>query len=800
MTMTNWNIYLGEKAAERADRIHFSNPQEVHLSLDHFLNHLATSEKPILSRRLKNQLVFLGITQTKLRYFTKLNKNPFLTPLFSEAIARLQAEGLTPENLEPILETTGSLKEYDLHQVFKKYEESKKELGVLDTLDQYAQASKHLSKNKGLGFVAKIIFHHFMETPTALKTLLKEIGKHFPKMTIEVREPPILSNEVLSNVSCFSLPSPHQEALWFCEQLLMAQENPSRTGILMGDNPLYYETIWEKLKPLGLTEGVSPFLKWKERPEGRRLLQAARQLRLTKKPPLVFLEKLLKEVSEENLYALLDKARFSFSRLDFGEWEEHLFLRWLEWTLDESPRRSLPNELEGIQWIGLNDGDFPNLDSLWVPGLSTDQFPLPTLPTFFADPIDRSKPEWSRLVLVFEDPKKTFAKQRRLFHAHLSGVTQGAWITLPRLSSFGKESTPSPLVWDFEITSLSTTSPHLYKEQPTHLTMIEIEKEREQDRLETKSFHADLAGNRLSYKAKNADYPFSATQLETYAACPFKFYAQRILKIPQVKEFSPEVDANDKGTLFHKVLETLFCCHLDLFLQARKNPRKKRELFEELTKICESVFAEYEKQLDYANRELYARLKERIERQAFAIIEQELEKAHPLPQELLPQYFETQFDLKLNDILLHGFIDRIDVDEKNRKFLVLDYKTGTTTNLSETLKEGLTLQLPIYIYATQKKILPDFSPIGGLLISIKTGERKHGLLDSAENGQYFQINKRNGSLMEREKLETAIDNALGFVTEYVEKIRNGYFSAQPKNCEAHCDYKEICRYAFKPKD
>ena len=35
---------------------------------------------------------------------------------------------------------------------------------------------------------------------------------------------------------------------------------------------------------------------------------------------------------------------------------------------------------------------------------------------------------------------------------------------------------------------------------------------------------------------------------------------------------------------------------------------------------------------------------------------------------------------------------------------------------------------------------------------------------------------------------------------YVQQIRLGFFSAQPKECKPSCDYKEICRYAGKPME
>ena len=50
-------------------------------------------------------------------------------------------------------------------------------------------------------------------------------------------------------------------------------------------------------------------------------------------------------------------------------------------------------------------------------------------------------------------------------------------------------------------------------------------------------------------------------------------------------------------------------------------------------------------------------------------------------------------------VKLRGKIDRIDLDEKNMKYSVIDYKTGSKAPLVKELREGFSLQLPVYLAA-----------------------------------------------------------------------------------------------------
>ena len=50
------------------------------------------------------------------------------------------------------------------------------------------------------------------------------------------------------------------------------------------------------------------------------------------------------------------------------------------------------------------------------------------------------------------------------------------------------------------------------------------------------------------------DKEYSISQLETYAKCPYKYFAERVLKLKPLEEPSEEIEALEMGSLLHNIL------------------------------------------------------------------------------------------------------------------------------------------------------------------------------------------------------------------------------------------------------
>lgn len=815
-------VLPSEKAAERKRREGFAKSKEsvwvgeTVFALPHFLRELAQPQRAILKRVTQKHLLSFCLSKAPLRYFDRLKKFPSLARPFLDAIRQLKLFCISPEALAELLKESGSLKEYDLQLIYRGYEKLKEQLNLLDEEDLYEAAVQKLTKDVWLKPMRSLIIENFLDSPPALSNLLKKIKKTYPALAIQTLAIPPRAASKLKQVQLFSLPTPWQETNWFLYQLqkLLKQNIPlHEIGILYSGETNYYEAIWQKLKNLELVQDPSPFLAWRATNLGRKVLAEAAKLSFREATLDEWIQALLPLLKPwEELAKLFEGLRFHDTLLPLGKVNQPDWLAWVAEALEEKPSRRTPEMLSGLQWLDGNEGDFPKIKFLWVPGLVEGQFPSLSPLSFFQDKRDRSQKAWRQLCEAFAEPQTVFTKKQKTFHYFLAQA-ETAWLTTPRLDSFGQDVAASAFTWDFAATQVIPSVPPPWLAEAEALRSQEnlkltfgIETERRLDRLQTKSFHAWLEEKKWQEKVAptQPQHIFSPSQLETYAQCPFKYYSNRVLGIPQQKEYAPELDPDDRGTLFHECLETFLKENVGLYLQARSEEEKEPILWQKLTETVNAVFQRRSLELVHAHPELYEQLKQKTLAQAKKYLSKELAGARNLEAPLQPEYFEWGFGeklenaLKLENTYLGGRVDRIDRDASAKRFLVIDYKTGSIGKYQEKRLKGLALQLPLYILAVRTLLLPESQAIGGLLVATRTGDKKTGVVDSHFNETHYFLHKKSGSLLSQDEFELAMNEVVDWVKTYVEQIRQGYFSPQPKDCKMSCDYKEICRYAGKP--
>jgi len=306
---------------------------------------------------------------------------------------------------------------------------------------------------------------------------------------------------------------------------------------------------------------------------------------------------------------------------------------------------------------------------------------------------------------------------------------------------------------------------------------------------------------------------FSATQLETYAKCPYKFLLENILKIETTEEPLEELEAFEYGSLVHSVLYEFYtelakkniniknCSDADFKKAEDLLFRLAEEKFKELNLASDASFLEREKVLGIGSKK-----KE-------SILYKFLAEERNNNDGFVPSFFELGFgvigDLKSSkqsgrkeiiagNVKLRGKIDRIDLSEERDRFKVIDYKSGGTAPTGEELKSGLSLQLPIYLYAAKQLISAelgkDLLPAGAEIFSLKYAEKHFGR-------KPVRIKRKSGEESIREKssqAEEMILNSIDAINRYVNDISEGRFNlSQLKDREIkvcrYCDFKKICR-------
>jgi len=205
----------------------------------------------------------------------------------------------------------------------------------------------------------------------------------------------------------------------------------------------------------------------------------------------------------------------------------------------------------------------------------------------------------------------------------------------------------------------------------------------------------------------------SASAFEALRACPYRFFAERVLRLSEPEELDDEVEKRDYGTWLHDVLA--------VFHRERGEPRavvvdetRLREIGDRVRAgmgIDAAAFLPYDASFaGFVPR--YVKWLHDRERLGWRWLGGESE-AHRAPPEL-------------EGLELFGVIDRIDrrVGKEGEALELIDYKTGSLEKLKETMREPLEdTQLAFYA-----ALVGDGVPVTASYLAI---DRTRGLMPLA---------------------------------------------------------------------
>ncbi|MFZ1935805.1 MAG: PD-(D/E)XK nuclease family protein, partial [Thermoguttaceae bacterium] len=309
----------------------------------------------------------------------------------------------------------------------------------------------------------------------------------------------------------------------------------------------------------------------------------------------------------------------------------------------------------------------------------------------------------------------------------------------------------------------------------------------------------------------DAQHTFSATELERYAACPFRFFLERILKIEPLEDLSLEFDVLERGRVVHDVLSQFH--------------RKVNERLGRPGSPLELDAADFKLLLDAAIRDslpaeprnpVQAALREvdrRLVTEWLSHYREQVEKydglwkdfTDPIAAELFEVSFgrsgepapSTDEPLKFTGeketVRVSGRIDRIDtgVFAGQSVFNVLDYKTGRSIRLTpESIAAGTTLQLPLYAIAATELILNerDAWPWRAAYWYL----RDDGFKPRQALKMYDDIDGRIELDPKWEEIRAGLSNT---VIRLVRAMRAGQFPvcSGDEHCTGHCPFRTVCR-------
>lgn len=284
---------------------------------------------------------------------------------------------------------------------------------------------------------------------------------------------------------------------------------------------------------------------------------------------------------------------------------------------------------------------------------------------------------------------------------------------------------------------------------------------------------------------------FSVSQIETYAACPFRFFAERILGVEEteipVEEFDPRV----RGTLMHDALRAFH----ERYRGRAIADIPVEEAMATMRECVTTVFADKAWRSQTAPRGTLGVEERRLNKFLERYLRIERDRDDPVWK---PSHFELSFGeapkramdarstsqpfplrTDIGQILFSGRIDRIDcAGSAENEARIIDYKSSITAK-KQDLDAGISLQLQIYALALEELLFPGTRCAESVFLRVGFDERFEGMGRNVKNDLW------------REREATAREA----VARYVQGIRDGRFPPKrKKDACTYCRVKGACRY------
>ena len=294
----------------------------------------------------------------------------------------------------------------------------------------------------------------------------------------------------------------------------------------------------------------------------------------------------------------------------------------------------------------------------------------------------------------------------------------------------------------------------------------------------------------------------SATALERYAACPYRFFLANILGVHAVEEPEEggELSVLDRGSLMHEILEAWVQNWLD----------KKRPDWPEYAHDPDPLLEVATTKLDEAEQKRQLGppgIADGLRRQVLDDLEQarqaEAKRAAAEPH-WRPRSVERKFENVELDagedrvVIVNGRIDRVDEAPGGRR-RAIDYKTGKHRRAAaEAFRSGYLMQLPLYLHAMEQDDRGELaaSTAEFFYVSAKGGFQREPL-----DGIELAAHGTPDALTPADELEHVLETIS-------DGIVNGAFfpfpfrSAQKKPDDTHCkwcDFQPACNSQVAPR-
>lgn len=319
---------------------------------------------------------------------------------------------------------------------------------------------------------------------------------------------------------------------------------------------------------------------------------------------------------------------------------------------------------------------------------------------------------------------------------------------------------------------------------------------------------------------------YSPSQLELYARCPFKFFAQRVMGVRAPAGYDVSLTPLERGILLHKVLFHLYSelreegeLPITEANQAQAVERARELAREEIAGI---VFDHPYWRIDQ-ERLLGSEALDGLLEQWVAA---DSARSDEGVSKLNPEFFEVTFGtrnvggaavdselssrdpMEMYDLKVQGKVDRVEIyrDGDVIYFAVADYKTGTPPTRRD-VHDGTSLQLMIYLEVIRHMLaehynvpLENVKPVGGIYYKLdarSVDTRMTPLFVPNElKKEIIELRSSKNDPDTVEELEGIIGDVFARAAEYVDGIAEGIYHVTTRDVNVicrGCEYQSVCR-------
>jgi len=288
---------------------------------------------------------------------------------------------------------------------------------------------------------------------------------------------------------------------------------------------------------------------------------------------------------------------------------------------------------------------------------------------------------------------------------------------------------------------------------------------------------------------------WSASQFNEYGACPFRFFARRMLKLEALEEPEEGYDVRQLGSIYHAILERTYGAVRDegLVIVPEHLPRALELLEDTAAEVFATAPDEHgfrpSATWQHEQAMLLRRLRWLVEQDFSADVGRTLQ-AFTGGAPRTPYALEARFgmdglppvaiDGPAGPLRVRGVIDRL--DRAGDAIVVIDYKSGSSAFNDDDLISGRNVQMLVYLLAAEQLLAA------------------HGERLQVAGGLFWHIANRKTSGAVAVGAE-ALDAARDRLHLHVEAARAGHFVVRPSKPLAggrcaffnQCDYSAMCR-------